>query len=149
MYRFQRALALAGLLAVLLPPGSVLADPNHLPLAPALPALRGPVEAPVPPRRPVNPRKNAHMIYEDDRPLRDFDRDRGLTDLCRSGRFRQKRERFLSIRLGGFVHGAVVGGHWSLYDPEGLAVPNLIYAVKDQDTARCEVYVIRHLEPAL
>ncbi|CAN0361515.1 unnamed protein product, partial [Ectocarpus sp. 13 AM-2016] len=99
------------------------------------------------PRRPVNYRQGSHLLMEDERPLREFDRDRGLTDLCRAGRFRQKRDRFLMVRLAGFNHGAVVGGHWALYDPEGLAVPDLVYAVKGQDTARCEVYVIRHMAP--
>ena len=136
-----------GLLGTL-PGGSGLADDGHLPIGPGKTRISGSLPPPALQRRPVNPRQGSHLILEEDSPLSAFDRDRGLTELCRIGRFRQKRDRFLIIRLDGYTHGAVVGGHWSLYDPEGLAVPDLVYAVKGQDTARCEVYVIRHLPPS-
>jgi hypothetical protein len=94
---------------------------------------------------PVNPLPTSRLLLEDTAPIAAFDLDRGLTRLCRAGRFRQQREHLFIVRLGGFVHGAVIGGGWGLYDPEGLAVPNLVYALRWQDTGRCEVYVIRHL----
>lgn len=95
--------------------------------------------------RPVNPLPTSRLLLEDDAPIGAFDLDRGLTRLCRAGRFRQQREHLFIVRLGGFVHGAVIGGAWGLYDPEGLGVPNLVYALRWQDTGRCEVYVVRHL----
>lgn len=95
--------------------------------------------------RPVNPLPTSRLLLEDDAPLGAFDLDRGLTRLCRAGRFRQQREHLFVVRLGGVTHGAVIGGAWGLYDPEGLAVPNLVYALRWQDTGRCEVYVVRHL----
>lgn len=95
--------------------------------------------------RPVNPLPTSRLLLEDAAPIAAFDLDRGLSRLCRAGRFRQQREHLFIVRLGGFVHGAVIGGGWGLYDPEGLAVPNLVYALRRQDTGRCEVYVIRHL----
>lgn len=128
-------------------PGPALAADKASPVGVALGALDGATQVSDLARRPVNPRKRSHLILEEDRALREFDRDRSLTELCRAGRFRQKQEHFLIVKLAGFVYGAVVGGHWSLYDPEGLAVPNLVYAIKGQDTARCDVYVIRHLSP--
>lgn len=95
--------------------------------------------------RPVNPLPTSRLLLEDDDPITRFDIDRGLTRLCRQGRFRQQREHLFIVRLGGYVHGAVIGGAWGLYDPEGLAVPNLVYALRWQDTGRCEVYPVRHL----
>lgn len=95
--------------------------------------------------RPVNPLPTSRLLLEDDAPLESFELDRSLTRLCREGRFRQQRQPLFIVRLGGYVHGAVVGGAWGLYDPEGLAVPNLVYALRRQDTGRCEVYVLRHL----
>ena len=126
--------------------GAAWANDRHLPVGQDKARVHGLALPPNLPRRPVNARESSHLILEEDRPLRSFDRDRGLTEFCRLGRFRQKRDRFLIVNLNGYIHGAVVGGHWSLYDPEGLAVPNLVYAIKGQDTARCEVYVIRHLD---
>lgn len=96
--------------------------------------------------RPVNPLKTSNLIYQDEAPLRAFDLDRGLTRLCRAGRFRQQRSYLYVVRLAGYTHGAVIGGEWGLYDPERLAVPGLIYALRYQDTGRCEVYVLRHLD---
>jgi hypothetical protein len=95
--------------------------------------------------RPVNPLPTSRLLLEEDAPIGAFDLDQGLTRLCRAGRFRQQREHLFIVRLGGFIHGAVIGGAWGLYDPEGLAVPNLVYALRWQDTGRCEVYVVRHL----
>ncbi len=112
-----------------------LAEEMDSPAGVAMAALDGASRAPTLARRPVNPRRGSHLILEEDWPLRRFDRDRSLTELCRAGRFRQKQEHFLIVRLAGIVYGAVVGGHWSLYDPEGLAIPNLVYARKGQDTA--------------
>jgi hypothetical protein len=95
--------------------------------------------------RPVNPLPTSRLLLEEEEPITAFDLDRGLTQLCRAGRFRQQREHLFIVRLGGYVHGAVIGGYWGLYDPERLAVPRLVYAVRWQDTGRCEVYVLRHL----
>lgn len=134
-------------LSACLADGSVQADEQHLPVGRQKSQVQGAVEVPLLPRRPVNPRNSSHLIMEDERPLREFDHDRSLTELCRAGRFRQKRDRFLMVRLDGYIYGAVVGGHWALYDPEGMAVPDLIYVLKRQDTARCEVFVIKHLAP--
>lgn len=96
-------------------------------------------------RPPVNPLPTSRLLLEEEAPIATFDLDRGLTRLCREGRFRQQREHLFIVRLGGFVHGAVIGGAWGLYDPQRLAVPNLVYALRWQDSGRCEVYVIRHL----
>src|SRR3546814_20547409 len=89
--------------------------------------------------RPVNPLPTSNLLLEEAAPLAAFDLDRGLTRLCRAGRFRQQREHLFIVRLGGFVHGAVIGGAWGPYDPEGLAVPNLVYAPRWQDNGHCEV----------
>ena len=115
-----------------------------------LPALLCAALAVLPPAgaaaaRPVNPLQTSRLLLEDKAPLTEFDLDRGLTRLCRAGRFGQQREHLFVVRLGGVLHGAVIGGAWGLYDPEGLAVPNLVYALRWQDTGRCEVYVVRHL----
>jgi len=96
-------------------------------------------------RRPVNPMATSRLLLEDEAPITDFELDRGLSGLCRAGRFRQQREHLFIVRLGGIVYGAVVGGFRGLYDPEGLAVPALVYALRWQDTGRCEVYAVRHL----
>lgn len=97
------------------------------------------------PGRVVNPLPTSRLLLEEKAPIAEFDLDRGLTRLCRAGRFRQQREHLFVVRLGGFLHGAVIGGAWGLYDPERLAVPGLVYAIRWQDTGRCEVYVVRHL----
>lgn len=133
--RFLLAGALAAALALGGPP---VADASE---------LRGRGLAPLTAGRPqpVNPLPSSILLFEDKQPLHSFDLDRGLSKLCRQGRFRQQRERLFTVRLGGFIHGAVIGQHWGLYDPEGLAVPNLVYALRWQDTGRCEVYVLRHL----
>lgn len=147
MFRTLSSLAAVLLCLASLSAGAAWADDKHLPVGPGKTRIQGLALPPGPPRRPVNPRETSHLILEEDRPLRWFDLDQGLTELCRLGRFRQKQEHFLIVNLDGYIHGAVVGGHWSLYDPEGLAVPNLVYAVKGQDGARCEVYIIRYLRP--
>lgn len=97
---------------------------------------------------PANPLPTSRILLEDEDPISRFDLDRALTKLCRAGRFRQQREHLFVVRLGGVLYGAVIGGAWGLYDPQNLAVPNLIYALKYQDSGRCEVYVVRHLDPA-
>ncbi|MGF1592978.1 MAG: hypothetical protein ACFCUW_06850 [Kiloniellaceae bacterium] len=138
-----RPLLLAALLA-----GPAAAEPvRHLPVGPERPQFRG---LPVPPqgaRRPVNPLPTSHLLLEEEAPIGAFDLDRGLTRQCRAGRFGQQRQHLFVVRLGGYLHGAVIGGYWGLYDPQGLAVPDLVYALRWQDTGRCEVYVVRHLGP--
>ncbi|MEQ9606356.1 MAG: hypothetical protein RLN99_01675 [Kiloniellaceae bacterium] len=115
-----------------------------LPVGPEKPQVRG-TPLPEVKRLPVNPQQTSNLLFEDDQRIEDFDLDRGLSQLCRQGRFRQQREHLFIVRLGGYVHGAVIGGFWGLYDPERLAVPNLVYALRGQDTGRCEVRVLRHL----
>lgn len=127
-----------------LPPAGA-ADPAHLQLGEGRAAFRGLPAAPGPARRPVNPLKTSNLIFEDEAPLRSFDLDRGLTGLCRAGRFRQQRSYLYVVRLAGYTYGAVIGGEWGLYDPAGLGVPGLVYAIRYQDTGRCEVYVLRHV----
>jgi hypothetical protein len=117
----------------------------HLPVGPERPQFRGlPAPAPLPPR-PVNPRPSSRLLLEDDTPLTGFDLDRDLTKRCRAGRFGQQRQHLYVVRLKGFTHGAVIGGRWGLYDPDSVAVPDLVYALRWQETGRCEVYVLRHL----
>lgn len=116
-----------------------------LPVGPQKPQVRGTPPLPEIKRLPVNPQETSNLLFEDDQRIEDFDLDRGLSRLCREGRFRQQREHLFIVRLGGYVHGAVIGGFWGLYDPERLAVPNLVYALRGQDTGRCEVRVLRHL----
>lgn len=126
---------------------AVAGEAALLPVGLERPAVRGLAPAPALPRRPVNPLPNTFLLFETDEPLTSFDYDRGLSELCRAGRFRQQRERLYSVRLGGYLHAAVIGGRWGLYDPDRLAVPDLVYALRWQDSARCEVYVLRHLPP--
>lgn len=123
-----------------------LADPGHLPLGPQRVQGRSLPSPPATTPRPVNPLPNTFLLFESEAPLASFDLDRGLSRSCRAGRFRQQRHRLYSVRLGGYLHAAVVGRRWGLYDPDRLAVPDLVYAVRWQDTGRCEVYVLRHLE---
>src|SRR3546814_1378610 len=78
--------------------------------------------------QPVNPLPTSRLLLEEAVPITELDLDRSLTKLCRAGRFGQQRTHLFIVRLGGYVHGAVIGGAWGLYDPEGLAVPNLVYA---------------------
>lgn len=111
----------------------------------SLAALLCAVAAPPAAAQPVNPLPTSRLLLEDTVPITELELDRSLTKLCRAGRFGQQRAHLFIVRLGGYVHGAVIGGAWGLYDPEGLAVPNLVYAVRWQDTGRCEVYVVRHL----
>jgi len=107
--------------------------------------VRGTPPLPEVKRLPVNPQQTSNLLFEDDQRIEAFDLDRGLSRLCREGRFRQQRQHLFIVRLGGYVHGAVIGGFWGLYDPERLAVPNLVYALRWQDSGRCEVRVLRHL----
>jgi hypothetical protein len=122
------------------------ADPAHLPVGPQRLQSRGLPPPPATAPRPVNPLPNTFLLFESAEPLASFDLDRNLSRACRAGRFRQQRHRLYSVRLGGYLHAAVVGGRWGLHDPERLAVPDLVYAVRWQDTGRCEVYVLRHLQ---
>ena len=136
--------ALCAILLVL-PSAAAAGDSAHLPVGPQRLQIRGLPSAPPLRPRPVNPLKTSNLLLEDKEPLASFDLDRDLTKRCRAGTFRQQRAHFYIVRLGGYVHGAVVGGRPGLYDPERLAVPELVYALRWQDTGRCEVYVIRHL----
>ncbi len=144
-FRHLLATCLVVLLGWVVEPATA-ADPDHLPIGSQRLQVR---TLPVAPRgapRPVNPQATSNMLFEDDDPLGSFDLDRSLSKLCREGRFRQQQERLFTVRLGGYVHGVVIGQYWGLYDPEGRAVANLVYALRWQDTARCEVYVLRHLQ---
>jgi len=139
------AFCLTVLLAALLTWPAWAQEAARLPVGPERSQFRG---LPAPPEtapRPVNPLATSRLLLEDEEPITAFDLDRGLTRLCRAGRFRQQREHLFIVKLGGYVHGAVIGGYWGLYDPARLAVPNLVYALRWQDTGRCEVYVLRHL----
>lgn len=128
------------------PVAPAAADSAHLPLGSQRLQTRGLAPAPPLRPRPVNPLETSRLLLEDESPLASFDLDRDLTARCRAGRFRQQRAHLYIVRLGGYEHGAVIGGRWGLYDPDRLAVPELIYALRWQDTGRCEVYVIRHLQ---
>lgn len=144
--RHRVLVALLVLLAGAAAARPVLADPAHLPLGKQRVQGRS---QPTPPETapwPVNPLPNTFLLFESEAPLTSFDLDRGLSRSCRAGRFRQQRHRLYSVRLGGYLHAAVVGGRWGLYDPDRLAVSDLVYAVRWQDTGRCEVYVLRHME---
>jgi hypothetical protein len=143
---FRRGFIL-GLLPGLLTAGlAAAADPAHLPVGRERLQVRSLPPVPEGTPRPVNPLPNTFLLFESEEPLASFDFDRGLSKSCRAGRFRQQRHRLYSVRLGGYLHAAVIGGRWGLYDPEGLAVPDLVYALRWQDTGRCEVYILRHLE---
>ena len=124
------------------------AEPAQLPIGPERTRVRGLPPLPQGRPRPVNPLPTSRVLLEDEDPIARFDLDRSLTRQCRAGRFRQQREHLFVVRLGGILYGAVIGGAWGLYDPQGLAVPDLVYALRYQDTGRCEVYVVRHLGPA-
>jgi hypothetical protein len=126
-------------------PPAAAAEPAHLPVGEGRAAFHGLPPVPEGARRPVNPLQTSNLILEDEAPLRSFELDRGLTGLCRAGRFRQQREHLYVVRLAGTTYGAVIGGEWGLYDPAGLGVPGLVYALRYQDTGRCEVYVLRHV----
>lgn len=137
----------AAVLLVLLGGPAVAGEPSHLPVGPERLQSRGLPPVPEGGPRPVNPLPNSFMIFESEEPLGSFDFDRGLSRLCRAGRFQQQRHHLYTVRLDGYIHAAVVGGRWGLYDPDGLAVPDLVYALRWQGTGRCEVYILRHLEP--
>ncbi len=122
-------------------------EPARLPVGPERLQTRGLPPVPAPARKPANPLPNSFLLFEAEEPLTSFDYDRSLSKLCRAGRFRQQRAHLYTVRLGGYLHGAVIGGRWGLYDPEGLAVPGLVYGLRWQDSGRCEVYVLRHLQP--
>ncbi|MEQ8356877.1 MAG: hypothetical protein RH942_15150 [Kiloniellaceae bacterium] len=139
-------LCLSLLLPAALAAPAAAQDPAHLPVGPLRVQTRGLPPIPQNDPRPVNPLAGSNLLLEDDAPLTAFDLDRNLTKLCRKGRFRQQRQHLYIVRLAGYIHGAVIGGRWGLFDPEGLAVPNLVYALRWQDTGRCEVYVLRHLQ---
>ncbi len=145
MCRPLHRLFFATLLA-LLPAVPATGDPAHLPVGEQRPQIKG--APPVPPLWPwpVNPLATSRLLLEDDAPLASFDLDMDLTRRCRAGTFRQQRAHLYIVRLGGYIHGAVIGGRRGLYDPARLAVPDLVYALRWQDTGRCEVYVIRHLQ---
>lgn len=143
-HSLSTAFGLAVLVAVTTVPAT--GDPAHLPVGEQRLQIKG--ASPLPPvrLRPVNPLATSRLLLEDDAPLASFDLDRDLTRRCRAGTFRQQRAHLYIVRLGGYIHGAVIGGRWGLYDPARLAVPDLVYALRWQDTGRCEVYVIRHLQ---
>lgn len=124
-----------------------VAAPRPLPVGPERMRAHGLVPVAEGRRQPVNPLTTSNLLFEEDQPIGSFDRDRSLSRQCRAGRFRQQREHLFIVRLGGIIYGAVIGGFWGLYDPDRLAVPNLVYAVRGQDTGRCEVFVLRHLTP--
>ena len=127
---------------------AVAGDPAQLPVGPERTRVRGLPPLPQVRPRAANPVATSRVLLEEEGAITSLDLDRNLTKLCRAGRFRQQREHLFVVRLGGILYGAVIGGAWGLYDPQGLAVPDLVYALRWQDTGRCEVYVVRHLGPA-
>lgn len=127
--------------------GAFAGDPAHLPVGPERTRVRGLPPVPQGRPKPVNPLPTSRVLLEEEDPIARFDLDRSLTKLCRAGRFGQQRQHLFVVRLGGILYGAVIGGAWGLYDPQNLAVPDLVYALRYQDTGRCEVYVVRHLNP--
>ena len=83
------------------------------------------------------------MLHEDaHRGVGDMDLDRRLSAQCRAGRLRQYRDRQFVVRLAGYIHGAAIGGHWSLIDTRGQATPGQIYAFRHPGSGRCEIYRI-------
>src|SRR3546814_15544416 len=60
--------------------------------------------------QPVNPLPTSRLLLEEAVPITELDLDRSLTKLCRAGRFGQQRTHLFIVRLGGYVHGAVIGG---------------------------------------
>jgi hypothetical protein len=86
---------------------------------------------------------SAVMLHEDRRrAITEMAPDRRLSESCRAGKLRQYRNRQFAVRLAGYLHGAAVGGHWSLIDPEGQATPGQIYAFRRPNSGRCEIYRI-------
>jgi hypothetical protein len=146
--RLLPILAICATLEVFGPGVAPAAEPAHLPVGPERTQQRGLPPIPQGRPRPVNPLATSRVLLEEGEAITSYDLDRSLTKLCRVGRFRQQREHLFVVRLGGILYGAVIGGYWGLYDPQNLAVLDLVYALRYQDTGRCEVYVVRHLGPA-
>ena len=68
--------------------------------------------------------------------------DKGLSELCRRRRFRQRQDRQFIVQLAGEIYGASIGGHPDLFDPERRATPNQIYAFRYHNSGRCQVYKV-------
>ncbi len=66
--------------------------------------------------------------------------DRVLSDYCREGQFRQRRDRRFVAILDGRTYGAATASKASLYDPRGVATPGNVYVFRGQGTSRCRVY---------
>ncbi len=94
-------------------------------------------------RRPVNPPASSILLMEEERRgLGDFRLVKPLTQECRSSRFMQRTDRRYIAVIQGRTYGAGLGGHKSLLDPRGLGMPGMVYLFKNQDTSRCEVYLL-------
>jgi hypothetical protein len=106
----------------------------------------GPSDHPTAPQRDArqaSPRElpSSVLLHEDrDRRITAMKPDRRLSTACRAGLLRQYRDRQFVVQLGGYVHGAAFGGHWSLIDPEGQATPGQIYAFRRPNSGLCEIY---------
>ena len=92
--------------------------------------------------RPIPRHRTSQPLMTVDRPLPSFYYDRRLSQACRAGRFLQVRDRMYVVRLAGEVHGAVQGARLGLFDPDQLAAVDVVYAVRNQGTGRCQIYRI-------
>lgn len=138
--------ALAGLLLASLTagpaasaePGLANSNPDHFRSG----AERHDSRLPQPPRagHPIPRYSSGLLLHEGPRAVADLVYERELSRACRAGRFGQVRDRLYVVRLAGEVHGAVQGGRLGLFDPDRLARPDVIYAVRAQDTAYCRIY---------
>jgi len=118
-------------------------DPLHIPQGPK-PGHRIPKDEPRPETRgPVNTLPTSNVLFrEPDHRLQDYPIERTLTKECRARRFRQVRDHMFIVKLGKRTYGAAVGGHWGLFDPQGLSRRGSIYVIHNQDTGRCQVRLI-------
>lgn len=70
--------------------------------------------------------------------------DRNLSNLCRKGRFKQRRLLRLSIGFKGKKGYGITGvaqQGWNLYDPGRVAEPRKTYHFFNQGYSNCRVYV--------
>lgn len=66
--------------------------------------------------------------------------DRVLSDYCREGQFKQRRDRRYVAVLNGRTYGAATASKAALYDRRGVATPGTVYVFRGQGTSRCRVY---------
>jgi|GEM_PF-5933511 len=118
-------------------------DPSHIPQG-LNRNHRIPRDEPRPEvRGPVNPLPTSNVLFQEpDDSLRDYPIDQTLSNQCRARRFLQVRDHMFIVKLGKQTYGAAVGGHWGLFDPQGLSREGSIYVIRNQDTGRCQVHLI-------